>query len=312
MKRICIHIFIVGSLFVLCSACRKERDLSYQGPTVVEFSNPATGTTVKTMGPTIGGSSLKGDNPAIPIRGDRDSVLIQLVGPQRNDPVDIYYEVIPATAVEGVDFQIIGEPGSVTIESNSSATAIYLRLLNRDTNPASIKNVAFRITGTNQSDVSPSANYSSFTANIFPMRVFLDRTLTKEKPYFSLLDGESYDRPNENEQMDLYLAAGEITSLVSPAGRNTFFSQRLYTPGSDIPAYLQNSYVTLQLHNATSTTVNAIPSAGTASNAVTQSSAALAVNGVYAFMTTEGKKGYIRIKEVGTDNNCVFDIMFQP
>lgn len=311
MKRICIQIFILGSLFVLCSACRKERDLSYQGPTVVEFSNPATGTTVKIMGPTIGGSSLKGDNPAIPIGGDRDSVLIQLVGPQRNNPVEVYYEVIPGTALEGVDFQVIGEPGSVIIEPNSSAAAIYLRLLNRDTNPAAIKNVTFRITGTNQSDILPSANYNLFTANIFPMRVFLDRALTREKPYFSLSDGESYDRPNENEQMDLFLAAGEIASFISPTGRNTFFSQRLYAPGSDIPAYLQNSYVTLQLHNATSTTVNAIPSAGTASNAVTQSSAALVVNGVYAFMTTEGKKGYIRIKELGADN-CVFDIMFQP
>lgn len=313
MKRICIHTYIMLSMICLFSACRKERDLSYQGATVVEFSNPITGTNSKAMGASIGGGSLLGDNPAVTIKGDRDSVLIQLVGPQRNAPIQVNYELIAGTAEEGVDFEIFGEQRYVTIEPNTSAASIYLRLLNEDTDPSAVKNLQFRITGTDQADVAPSANYSTFSVSIFPMRVYLDRQLTAEAPYLSLADGEAYAQPIGNTvALDFAYIDGQTPQLTSPEGRETLFSQRLFTPGDNIPAHLQASYVTLQLNTATSATINAIPESGTASNAVTASSAPLLANAVYAFKTTEGKKGYIRIKEGSGGTTWVFDVMFQP
>ncbi|QNL48230.1 hypothetical protein H8S90_15650 [Olivibacter sp. SDN3] len=313
MKRIWIHTYILLIMIGLFSACRKERDLSYQGATVVEFSNPITGTNTKALGASIGGGDLLGDNPSITIKGNRDSVLIQLVGPQRDAPIQVNYELLDGTAEEGVDFEIIGERGYVTIEPNTSSASIYLRLLNEDTDPSAVKNLQIRITDTDQADVMPSANYSTFSLSIFPMRVYLDRQLTADAPYFSLADGESYALPTGNTvALDFAYENGATPQLVSPEGRTTLFSQRLFTPDDGVPAHLQASHVTLQLNNATSTTINAIPESGTASNAVTANSASLVVNGVYAFKTTEGKKGYIRIKEGSTNDIWLFDVMFQP
>ena len=313
MKRICIHTCLLLNIVWLFLACRKERDLSYQGATVVEFSNPITGTNSKVMGPTIGGGTLLGDNPSIPIKGDRDSVLIQLVGAQRTTPIRINYEVIAGTAVEGVDFEIVGERGHVTIEPNQSAAAIYMRLMNAEINPTAIKTVQFRIVDTDQTDIKPSANYSSFSVSIFPMKVFLNKSLSPNTAYLSLADGIAYAQPEGNAvAVDFAYIAGETAQLASPAGRSTLFSQRLFAPAENVPTYLQASYVSLQLNNASSTTINAIPESGTASNAVTATSVAIVTNGVYAFKTTEGKKGYIRIKELVVGGTLLMDIMYQP
>lgn len=287
--------------------------MSYQGPTVVEFSNPITGTNSKAMGPSIGGGSRVGDNPSVSIKGDRDSIVIQLVGPQRNAPVQVNYEVLDGTAEEGMDFEILGNQGYVTIEANSSEASIYLRLLNADASPSAVKNTQFRITGTDQDDVQPSANYRTFSISVFPLRVLLDRRLTATNAYFSLSDGMSYPQPAGNAAaVDFAFVAGAAPRLASPEGRETRFSQRLYTPGNGVPAHLQASFVTLELNNVTSATVNAIPESGTTANAVTAAEATLIVNAVYAFRTTEGKKGLIRIKEGSTAADWLFDVVVQP
>lgn len=311
MKGIKKYQSIALALIMAVGACREERDLTYQGPKVVEFSNPITGTNSKLMGASIGGGTGYGDNPEIPIKGDRDSVVVQLVGEQLAEAFEVQYDVEEGSAVEGVDYEFISERGVIAFAPFTSSAAIYLRLLNKDTDPAAVKNLQLILRGTSRTDVSPSANYSVFSVNIYPMNSYLDRSLTSTNSYFSLADGESYPSSAGNPSPVDLLFNGSTATLESPEGRSTTFSQRLFIPGNDVPEYLQASYVTLQLNNANSTTINALPTTGTTANAVVNSSVALLQHGVYAFQNSEGKKGYIRIKTLSS-TAVDFDVMVQP
>lgn len=311
-----INVFLWANAFALCAlsliSCRKDRDLSYQGPSVVELNNPITGLNSKLMGQSIGGGSLFGDNPNISIKGDRDSVLVLLVGPQRDAPVNINYEIQGQSAIEGEDYEIIGEPGVVTIPANSSSTAIYFRLLNDEASPSANKRLTVLLLGTDQSDVSPSTNYSSFVVDIFPMRSYLNRQMGSPSSYFSTANGMTYSSDDAASSIDFHYSLVDGTpTLQGTSGRPTLFSGRVFAPPSSVPSHLQQSYVTLQLNSVTSTSLNSVPTSGTTAAAIVNESVAVTQNGVYAFLTADGKKGYIRIQDL-TEGTIRFDVMFQP
>lgn len=326
-KRSIFFILISVAIF----SCRKERDLTYQGPDVLEFSNPITGTLDKLTGQSIGGASVLGDNANIPIRGDRDSVVVNLVGRQRSTPINVKYEVVTAgsTAVEGVDYEFVGTKGNAMIAANSSTTAVYFRSLNASVNPADVKRLNLRLTGSDLADVGVSENYKTFAVSIFPMKAYVDKTLGAGR-YFSSRNGEVYANPTGNPQVaDIAYTvvtrtvngtATEFPTLISPfrlvggTASDSKFSQRVFTPAANVPDYLQYSYATLQLANASSVTVNAIPVTGTTATAAVNPSVEIVRNGIYGFVNAAGKKAYIRIKSItaGAAGSVSFDIMTQP
>lgn len=316
----------------LLSSCGKERDLTYQGADVVEFSNPITGVNSKITGQSIGGISVLGDNPNIPIRGERDSVIIQLVGRQRSEPITISYSITPGTAVEGTDFEIIGTRGAVVIPANQSATAIRLRLLNSSVTPTNLATVSFRITGTSAGDVGVSENYKNFALSIFPMKAYLDRVLAGgQGNYLATQNGLIYGNATGNAataDIAVTLVSRSVNGVVSTvpvlisprtlsgnaAASATTYSNRVFVPASTVPGYLLSSWATGQLGAVTAATVNAIPTSGATAAAVVNDSVDLVENGIYGFRTGAGKKGYIRVKKlpVAGSGAITIDVMAQP
>ncbi|RAV28073.1 hypothetical protein [Sinomicrobium soli] len=314
----------INSLFsalfavLVCASCSEERDLTYQGEDVVEFSNPITGLNEKLTGPSIGGKSREGDNPDIPIRGTQDSVVVQLVGRQKDSPVIIHY-TIEGTAVEGEDFEIIGDKGIVAIPANSSSAAIRFSLLNHSEDPSDIREVTFTMESVEDETAGISENYHSFTVSIFPMLAYVDAGVSESEAFFSTRNGETYSGISAPETVDVAFGFGEDQiSLVSPlvhsgdvTASDTKYSERVFTPPSDAPDYLLAAYATDQLGDITSEDVAEIPVSGTTAGAAVHTETAIEVNGIYGFVNGAGKKGYIRIKSVEGDQ-VIFDVMAQP
>lgn len=314
------YIYIVA-LAAAFTSCRKERDLTYTGPAVIEFDNPITGSNSKTTGQSIGGTSVLGDNANIPIRGDQDSAIVQLVSAQRSTPVTITYNVVPGTAVEGTDFTIVGTRGSVTIPANASSTAIRFKVLNSSTTPNTNRTVSFVLTGTNQPDVTISANYKTYAVTIYPMKAYLSKALTTASAYLSTANGTVYTAPTGNAgYTDIAFTTVTRTvgttptvfpALTGTVGSDTRFSARVFVPAATVPAYLQASWATTQLGAQTATTVAAIPTSGTTATAAINQTVEVVENGIYGFVNGQGKKGYIRIKTV-SNTAVTLDVMVQP
>jgi len=323
-----IYIILVA---ITTLSCRKERDLTYQGPDVVEFSNPLTGVNTKLAGQSIGGISVVGDNANIPIRGDRDSIIIQLVGPQRSQAIDIDYTVVPGTAVEGTDYEIIGTRGKVTIPANSSAAAIRVRLLNTSTTPANVRTVSFRISNTSVGDVGVSENYRTYALSIFPMKAYVNAVLSAQSSYFASSNGQVYSSTaGAGAAADIaYTVTTRVVNgvsalvpvFISPevlsgnaAASATKYSARVFVPAATVPAYLQSSWATTQLGGVTAVTVAAIPVTGATATAAVNNSVDIVENGIYGFVSESGKKGYIRVKSItaGISGAVTFDVMAQP
>lgn len=315
--------YITAFLLLLTAlgACRKERNLAYEGPAVIEFSNPLSGVNSKVTGQSIGGASGIGGDPKIPIRGLVDSMIIQLIGAQINEPITVSYTVVPGTAVEGVDFAIIGTKGTVVIPANSSSTSIKIQLLNTSTNPSAINTVSFTLTGTNKADITPSENNKTFATSIYPMKAYLSKTLTAATTrFFSSRTGLVYTATEAAANPALidiaYVYESGVAKLVSPASllagaTDSKYSARVFAPASTVPVDLIQSYATLQLNAVTSTTVNAIPASGTTAVAATLSSVNIVADGIYGFVGASGKKAYIRIKTASATETAI-DIMTQP
>ncbi len=310
------YILAICLFLLIIPACRKKRDLSYTGPAVLEFTNPLTGVNSKTTGQSIGGASSIGGDENIPIRGDLDSVIIQLIGKPLNEDLIISYTVTGGTAAAGTDYEIIGIPGQVVLPAKSSATSVKLRLLNTG---SAVKTLQLELTGTDKSEIRPSANLKSFTVNIFPMKAFLNRIIPSGG-FFSSRTGETYTAAEAAATPSLI-----DISFVSTAGNNTLsapasleptlvdsrFSARVFAPAATVPANLIQSYATLQLHSVTNATIAAIPVSGTTATAAINPAVTVVEDGVYGFVGADGKKGYIRVKDI-TNTGIVIDIMSQP
>jgi len=314
----------------LLSSCGKERDLTYQGADVVEFSNPVTGVNSKVTGQSIGGTSVLGDNPNIPIRGDRDSIVVQLVGRQHSEPISVSYNVNPGTAVEGTQYEILGTRGTVVIPANQSSAAIRLRLLN-SSSASALATVSFTITGTNVGTVGVSENYKNFAVSIFPMLAFVDRNLAgTQGNYLNSKNGEVMAGTTGATAPDIAVnlvsrtvngVVSLVPILVSPrtlsgnaAASATTYSNRVFAPAATVPAHLLTSWATIQLGTVTSTTVAGIPTSGATATATVNDTVDIVENGIYGFRSGSGKKGYIRVKKVPVAGvgPIVLDVMSQP
>lgn len=163
IKQSLLLLLFVGLAFSL-SGCFESPSWVYEGASVVEFKNPRTGFTAQ---PT--------NNVANTIRArtvrqgiGRDSVLVQLVGPQRGTPTTIGYTVAATTtAVEGVNYSFVGTKGSVVIPANSSSAFIVTQFLPGIPVAApATQTVLLALTLTGAEGTLPSENYKTFTFTV--------------------------------------------------------------------------------------------------------------------------------------------------
>lgn len=100
-----------------------------------------------------------------------DSVLVQLVGPQRTSNLDVTFtkDAVPAgsvQAVEGVHFDFVrNASGSLVIKGNSSSGYIYINVYDA-LGTADPERVVLPLTLQESGGVKPSENYKTFTLNI--------------------------------------------------------------------------------------------------------------------------------------------------
>jgi hypothetical protein len=101
----------------------------------------------------------------------RDSILVQMVGPQRSTDVTVTYEVGTApegtvAAVEGANFNFANATaGEITIKAGTSSGYIYVNVP-ESLNAAAADRVVLVVNLTDQGDIAPSQNYKTFTYTI--------------------------------------------------------------------------------------------------------------------------------------------------
>ncbi|HWZ13728.1 MAG TPA: hypothetical protein VNW95_00720 [Mucilaginibacter sp.] len=191
MKKIISYITIVFAASVVLGGCLPEKDstrLAYKGPTLVEFKNFTAGqiTTLKRSD----GSGLE-SNASLTGRGistsaadaqtdsthaihigapsptgfirATDSVLVQLVGPQRSTPTVVNYTVrSTSTAVEGTHYNFVPTGArTVTIPANSSSAYILINTIPNSV-AAAPASATLILDLTGASGIPPSFNFKSF------------------------------------------------------------------------------------------------------------------------------------------------------
>ncbi|NID11144.1 hypothetical protein [Fibrivirga algicola] len=162
-KQSSLLLLFIG-LALSLTGCFESPSWIYEGAPVVEFKNPRAGFATQ---PT--------NNVANTIRArtvrqgvGRDSILVQLVGPQRSTPTTVGYTIAAtSTAVEGVNYSIVGTKGSVVIPANSSSTYIVTQFLAGIPAAApATQTVSLAMTLTGSDGTLPSENYKTFTFTI--------------------------------------------------------------------------------------------------------------------------------------------------
>ncbi len=146
------------------ASCYENPSLIYEGATVVEFKNPRAGFATQPTNNVSNGIRARTIRQGI----TRDSVLVQLVGPQRATPTTVGYTIgATSTAVEGVNYSIVGTKGSVVIPANSSSAYVVVRLLaGIPTTAPATQTVTLAMTLTGAEGTLPSENYKTFTFTI--------------------------------------------------------------------------------------------------------------------------------------------------
>lgn len=135
-----VYIAVFAGLTIFMSACVKDlTNTVYNGPSLVEFANPISKSVTTTVTPRA------------------DSILVQLVGPQRSTPTNVTFRVVDtSTAVSGTDFVLV-TPSPVVIPANSSRVWIKFTL----NKVSSTKLLWVDLTGGD--NVTPSTNFRRFT-----------------------------------------------------------------------------------------------------------------------------------------------------
>jgi hypothetical protein len=120
----------------------------------------------------VTGSNYRASNgPGIAQLTFADSVLVQLVGPQRTSDLNVTFvqDAAPAgatQAVEGVHFDFVRNPsGQIVFKANSSSAYIYLNVYN-GISGADPERVVLNLTLQSGNGIQPSENYKTFTYNI--------------------------------------------------------------------------------------------------------------------------------------------------
>ena len=153
-------------------SCFPKDDVTYSGPTTAEFKNYTLGQLAAVL-TAKGVSTAAADAQTDSTRTVRvnlrvtDTVLVQLIGPQRGTDITLDFSVRPtSTAIEGTHFQFRPTGArTVTIPANSSFGYILLDMIPNSVTSGS-KVVQMDLLG-NES-VMASKNYHAFFVTIKP------------------------------------------------------------------------------------------------------------------------------------------------
>ena len=137
------------------------------------FEEPGTETFIKDTYIEFGEATTSGgvDLPKAYVRINdglpkKDSIRINLVGAHRKSAINVNFEVLStSTAVAGVHYEMISG-NTVQIPANSSFGYIYFNVLVDNIDPGETWKIAFRLTGSDASDIKLSANYDEFTRGL--------------------------------------------------------------------------------------------------------------------------------------------------
>jgi len=196
---------IVAAIAIV--GCLPKDHNTYTGPTVIEFKNHTRGVTTQSLCilgvyvctaqtdstrtvlqnavnfkataattnvlacATVGSTTYQvPSNPTLGANArGTDSILVQLVGPQRSTPTVVNYSVRPVsgtiTAVEGTNYSFIPAGArTVTIPANSSSAWILINIPATSDASGTSKTLAIDLLGA--SDAGASPNYAKFILTI--------------------------------------------------------------------------------------------------------------------------------------------------
>ncbi len=138
-------VLLVG--VVSMTACTKDLTKTiYSGPDVVEFANPATGTLTRTLTVPTGGTLA-------------DSILVQLVAPQRTTATNVNFTIDAASTILSSEYTVTS-PSPVSIAASSSSTWVKFRF----NKPPASRTLIVTLTGGDR--VGASVNWRTFTYTI--------------------------------------------------------------------------------------------------------------------------------------------------
>jgi hypothetical protein len=146
MKNKNIILIIVLATIGFASCTKDLTKTTYSGPDVVEFANPATGVLTRTLTVPTGGTL-------------NDSVLVQLVAPQRTTAINTTFAVDAASTILPAEYTLLS-PSPVVIAPSTSSTWVKFRF----SKPAARRTLVLNLTGGD--NVNPSANWKTFTYTI--------------------------------------------------------------------------------------------------------------------------------------------------
>jgi hypothetical protein len=142
--------FTLACVMVLATSCFDEKNPTYEGPAVIEFSNFTYAGLVKEV------SQAQGD----------ESLIVQLVTPQQDQALTLNYEIDAAsTAVEGIHYTLASK-GSFVIPAHESFGSIAVGLLPGidAANTTERRTIIFVLTG--NPSVKVNENYKKLTLTI--------------------------------------------------------------------------------------------------------------------------------------------------
>jgi hypothetical protein len=147
---------IAGMSIIFFSSCEKEETI-FEGPYHVRFTE-------------VEGSARESFNKPI-------KISVHFVGPQRDEPITVHYSV-GGDAREGVDYEILGNRGSVTIPANQSFGYIDIRLINNANNILYQQDIIFTITGVSPENINIGRSKDGIIGKTTTFTIFDDCILS--------------------------------------------------------------------------------------------------------------------------------------
>lgn len=215
MKSIYKLLMFIG-LLAFVSACYDDQgaDILLDNVAVLEIDEATTDTGLdisKSYNRVTDGNRIK------------DSIRVNLVGPQKNTSINVPFSIDPAsTAVAGTHYAMI-TANSVTIPANSSFGFIYFEVIDDNILPDEIWKLKFSLIG-NDANATVSSQYGVFTRSIrtlcpFNRENFLATYSTDELGYGKYDNVVSADTTNANGIVinNFWDFAGSVKCILDPA-----------------------------------------------------------------------------------------------
>jgi len=220
-------LFMFVGLLAFVSACYDDpgTDILLDNVAVLEINEATTAT---------GLDISKSYNRVTDGKRIKDSIRVNLVGPQRATPVNVTFAIDPAsTAVAGTHYSMI-TAGSVTIPANSSFGFIYFEVIDDNILPGEIWKLKFSLTG-NDGNATVSSLYGVFTRSIrtlcpFSRANFVGTYNTNEPGYGTYDNVVAADPANANGIIisNFWDFGGTVKYVLDPA------SNKISLPSQDV------------------------------------------------------------------------------